>query len=81
LKLNSTHQLLVYDDDVNILGGSVHTIQKNTEASLVGSKKIGLEVNVDKTLKMVMSRDQNAGPSHNIKTIISLLKRWNSSNI
>ena len=25
LKLNGTHQLLVYIDDVNILGGSVHT--------------------------------------------------------
>ena len=24
-KLNGTHQLLVYADDVNILGGSVHT--------------------------------------------------------
>jgi hypothetical protein len=24
LKLNGTHQLLVYADDVNILGGSVH---------------------------------------------------------
>jgi len=30
LKLNGTHQLLVYAD-VSILGGSVHTI-KNTEA-------------------------------------------------
>ena len=28
LKLNGTHQLLVYADDVNILGGSVHTIQE-----------------------------------------------------
>jgi len=28
LKLNSTHQLLVYADDVNILGGSVHIIKK-----------------------------------------------------
>jgi len=27
LKLNSTNQLLVYAYDVNILGGSVHTIQ------------------------------------------------------
>jgi hypothetical protein len=32
LKLNCTHQLLAYADDVNILGGSVHTVNKNTEA-------------------------------------------------
>jgi hypothetical protein len=31
-KINSTHQLLYHADDVNILGGSVHTIKKNTEA-------------------------------------------------
>jgi len=28
LKLNGTHQLLAYADDVNILGGSVHTVKK-----------------------------------------------------
>ena len=28
LKLNDTHQLLVYADDVNMLGGSVHTVKK-----------------------------------------------------
>jgi hypothetical protein len=27
LKLNGTHQLLAYADDVNILGGSVHTVR------------------------------------------------------
>jgi len=27
LKLNGTHQLLVYANDVNILGGSVHSIK------------------------------------------------------
>jgi len=38
LKLNGTHQLLVYADDVNTLGGSIRTIKKNTEASVVASK-------------------------------------------
>ena len=59
--------LLVYADDVNILGGSVHTIKKKSESLLVASKEIGLEVNSDKTKYMVMSRDHNAGWSHNIK--------------
>jgi len=35
LKLNGTHQLLFYADDVNILGGSLYTIKKNTEALVV----------------------------------------------
>ena len=60
LKLNSTHQLLVYADDVNILVRRVHTIKKNKEASVVISKETGLEVNADKTKYMVMSQDQNA---------------------
>jgi len=38
--LNGTHQLLVYVDDVNILGESVHSVKKNTEALLVGSKEL-----------------------------------------
>jgi len=28
LKLNSTHNVLVYDDDVNILGGNVQTVKE-----------------------------------------------------
>jgi len=60
LKLNGTHQLLVYAD-VNILEGSIHTKKENAEALVVASKEIGLEVNADKTKYMVMSRDQNAG--------------------
>jgi hypothetical protein len=43
LKSNGTHQLSVYADDVNILGGSIHTSRKNTEALLIASKEIGLE--------------------------------------
>jgi sorting nexin-29 len=67
LKLNGTHQLLVYADDVNILGGSVHALKKNTETLVFASKEIGLEVNTEKTKYMVMSRDQNAGQNYNIK--------------
>jgi len=58
---------LVCADDVNILGGSVHTMMKNTEALFVDSKEIRPEVNADKTKYMVISRDHNAGKSHNIK--------------
>ena len=32
LKLNGTRQLQVHADVVNILGGRVHTIKKNTKA-------------------------------------------------
>ena len=35
LKLNDTQQLLVYADNVNILGGSVFTVKENTEALVV----------------------------------------------
>jgi len=34
LKLIGTHQLLFYDDDLNVLCASVRTIKKNTEASV-----------------------------------------------
>jgi hypothetical protein len=65
LKLNGTHQLLFYAD--NILGVIVHTLKKNTGALVVASKGIGLEGNADKTKYMLMSLDQNAGGSHNMK--------------
>ena len=68
LKLNGTHQLLVYADDVNRLGGSMHTIKKNTEALIVASKETGLEVNADKTNYKGMSQDQNARRCHKMKT-------------
>jgi len=58
---------LVYADDVGILGGRVQTITKNTQTLVAISKEIGLEVNPDKIEYMVMSHDQNAGQSHNIK--------------
>jgi len=62
LKLNGMHYPLVYaDDDVNILGGSVHTYYKNTEAFVLASKENGLEVYAHKTKYMVLSQVQNSG--------------------
>ena len=61
LKLNGTHQLLAYANDVNILGGGTHTLQENAEALVAAIREIGLEVSADKTKYMVMSRDKNAG--------------------
>jgi hypothetical protein len=81
LKLNGTHLLLVYADDVNILGGSVHIAKKNTEAFVVASNETGPEVNDDETKYMVMSGEQNAGRSHSIRLITLPLKGCNSSNI
>ena len=71
MKLNGTHQLLVYADDVNILGGSVHTVKKNVETLVAAAKEIGLEVNADKTKYMVVSRDQRAGRNHSVKIDIN----------
>jgi len=61
LKLNGTHQLLSYADDVNILGGSIHTLKENAEALVAATREIGLEVSANKPKYMVMYRDQNAG--------------------
>ena len=67
LKLNGTHQLVAYADDVNILGGSIHILEENAEALVVAAREIGLEVSADKTMYMVMSRDQNAGRIHSVR--------------
>ena len=40
LKLYGTHQLLVYADDVYILGGSIHTVKKNAEALIMASRRL-----------------------------------------
>ena len=75
MKLNGTHQLLAYADDVNILGGSIHTLKENAEVLVVATKEIGIEVNGDKTKNMVMSREQMAGLSHTTKVDNSSIER------
>jgi len=61
LKLNGIHQVLAYDDNVNLLGGSIHTLKENAEALVAATREIVLEGSADKITYMVMSRDQNAG--------------------
>jgi hypothetical protein len=66
LKLNGTHQLLAYADDVNLLGENVVTV-KNKETVIDASKEVGLEVNVENTKYMLLSPHQNAGQNWEIK--------------
>jgi hypothetical protein len=47
--------VLIYADDVNILGVSLHTTKKNTETLVVTGKETGLEVRAVKTKCMAMS--------------------------
>jgi hypothetical protein len=67
LKLNGTHQLLAYADDVNPLGDNIDTINKNTETLIDVCKEGGLEIIVEKTKYMVLSRHLNVGQIRDIK--------------
>ena len=75
MKLNGTHQLLAYADDVNILAGSIHNLQENAEALEAATRETGLEVSADKTKYMVMSRDQNAGRINSVRIDNSTFER------
>jgi hypothetical protein len=66
LKLNGTHQLLAYSDDVNLLGDNIDTINKNTETLIDASKEVGLEINAHKTNYMLLSCHQNVGQNRDI---------------
>jgi hypothetical protein len=63
LKLNGAHQLLTYVRDVNLVGGNINTIKKNAETQIDASKKVGLEVNAEKTKYMLLPFRQNAKKS------------------
>jgi hypothetical protein len=49
------------------MGGSIHTIKEKTEALVIASKEIDLEVNAEKSKHTVMYQDQNAGQNGNIQ--------------
>jgi hypothetical protein len=64
--LNGALQLLVYADDVSLLGNNTDTIKKENLIDV--SKQVGLEVNSDKTKYMLLSRHQNAEQNHDGRT-------------
>jgi hypothetical protein len=75
LDLNRTHQLLVYVDDVNLLGSSVNTIKENSETLLEASRHIGLETNAENTKYVIMSHHPNSGQNQNIRLANELFEK------
>jgi hypothetical protein len=55
LKLNGTHQMLFYADDVTILSDNIDTIMKNKRTLIDASKEIGLEVKTEKSKYMSLT--------------------------
>jgi hypothetical protein len=49
----------VYVDYVNILGGRLDPMKKNTNGYLIVIKEVGKEVNIDEAKCIVMPRDQD----------------------
>jgi hypothetical protein len=52
---------------VNLQGDNVDTTKKSTETLIYASKEVDLEINVDKTKYMLLSRHQNIGQNREIK--------------
>ena len=64
--MNGKYQLLVYVDDINMLGENLQTVRKNMEIFIKARKDIDLEVNYEKTKYMITSRHRNVIQNQNI---------------
>jgi hypothetical protein len=64
-KMNGTHLLLIYADDINLMGDRINTIKENTQTLLGASRVICLKINAEKTKYMIMSHHQNSEQNQN----------------
>jgi hypothetical protein len=76
LKLYGIYHLLVYTDDVNLLGDNKNTTKKSMETLIDSSKEVGLEVNAEKTTYMLLSRHQKVGLKD--RQLTDVLKMWHN---
>jgi hypothetical protein len=67
VKLNETHQLLAYAGIANLLRDNIYTIKKSTETVIDASKEFGIQIIVEKTKYMLLTRHQNVGRNRDIK--------------
>jgi hypothetical protein len=65
-KANTTHQFLVFADNVNLLGESIRPVKRITGVLSDASEVVGLEVNADESTDMFMPRHQNSGQNYNV---------------
>jgi hypothetical protein len=66
LDVNGTHEALAYDDDVNLIGDDIGTIERNAEVSLNACKDIGLRASTGKTKCMEVGRYRDTMASEHI---------------
>jgi hypothetical protein len=67
LKWNGTYQLLAYLNVVNLVVDNIDTIKKNMNTLIYANKEVGLEINVEETKYMLLSRQQNVGQNRDMK--------------
>jgi sorting nexin-29 len=67
LELNGTHQLLVYADDVYLLGDSIDAIREKAETLVEASGDVGLEINGEKSTCVIMYRHRSSGENQNLR--------------
>ena len=75
LQLNGTTQILIYADDIALLGDNKKTLINNTKMLLDKTKELGLQINVEKTKYMVTDRIQNTHNNGNLIVCDKIFER------